>query len=442
MSDPRVVRGSTHSLARKITKAKMEMSKSQTIKMNKGPPESEQLPMSTYEFHVKPFSNDEMDVSKYLEQQNDYRPMQKALESQTDEFIPRPDTPDYIPAKVGVDIGTQVEDVLELFDFDKEVIPILEVIVQKTMEQALWELSSEEELASLEVAAKGFRLEKFQDDEWMRKREAQAITENAERMARIQALQVARENDIRTKTVIAGLQMVRQITPHSMELIFEQLYKDGSWRRTDEAVAEKDVVPQLLQKSKNLIDAHRTAEETLDLILMATEPLYQGYPALGPGPPRQMAIVLTFRRPPPDAPEGGDGEAPVVPSDDKDVTIMTVQISAKDSISSLNRRIRNEVYRLKGLAAAAAAAAAEGGAVEENNGAAAAAAEAAPSMNAVLPDATTLEPLVSLIYETLARSLQSPAELASGAPLRQIAHDGMLWNFPFPEELKIEMIVG
>jgi hypothetical protein len=242
----------------------MDMSKSQTIQMNKGPPESEQLPMATYEFYLKPFSNDEIDVSKYLEQQNDYRPMQKALESQTDEFIPRPDTPDYVPAKIGVDTGTQVEDVRELFDFDKEVTPILEVIVQKTIEQSLFELSSEHELASLEIAATEFRLEKFKDDEWMRAREAQAITENAERMARIEALQVARDDDIRTKTVIAGLQMVRQITPHSMECIFDELFKDGSWKETDNAVAEEDLIPQILEQSKNRIDAHRTAEEMLD----------------------------------------------------------------------------------------------------------------------------------------------------------------------------------
>jgi hypothetical protein len=191
------------------------------------------------------------------------------------------------------------------------------------------------------------------------------------------------------------------------------------------------------------------------VILLDAEPKYQSFPTyVEPGPPRQMAIVLTFRRPPPDAPdapeapeapEGGEGEdAPApVSTADKDVTIMTVQLSAKDSVNSLNRRIRKEVYRLKKLAAAAAAAA-EGGAAAEGDDEAPAvvAAEGAPSVNAVLPDAATLEPLVSLIYETLARSLQSPEERASGAPLRQIAHDGLLWNFPFPEELKIEMIVG
>ncbi|RVE40601.1 hypothetical protein evm_014749 [Chilo suppressalis] len=57
---------------------------------------------------------------------------------QTDLFADRPPTPLYVPAKTGADAGTQIYPG-DLFDFDLEVQPILEVLVGKTAEQALAE---------------------------------------------------------------------------------------------------------------------------------------------------------------------------------------------------------------------------------------------------------------------------------------------------------------
>ena len=44
-----------------------------------------------------------------------------------------PPSPSFIPKKIGIDAATQVED-YELFNFDIEVVPILDVIVTKTLE--------------------------------------------------------------------------------------------------------------------------------------------------------------------------------------------------------------------------------------------------------------------------------------------------------------------
>ncbi|VDP73929.1 unnamed protein product [Echinostoma caproni] len=68
--------------------------------------------------------------------------------TQTDYFLDRPPTPQFVPAKTGVDVATQIYD-NDLFDFNLEVQQILEVLVGKTMEQALLEVMEEEELADL-----------------------------------------------------------------------------------------------------------------------------------------------------------------------------------------------------------------------------------------------------------------------------------------------------
>ena len=56
--------------------------------------------------------------------------------------------PIFIPMKTGVDVETQIYDG-ELFDFDAEVDPILEVLVGKTLEQSMMEVLEEEELSSI-----------------------------------------------------------------------------------------------------------------------------------------------------------------------------------------------------------------------------------------------------------------------------------------------------
>lgn len=270
MSDPRVIRGSTHVLAKKIALSKAEMSKSQPITRTHEEVQHEPRTQATYRFEVKPFSNDEIDVSRYLVQQTDYKPQNKTLDTQTDVFLPRPDTPEYVPAKVGVDTGTQVDDVNELFDFNTEVAPIVEVIIQKTIDQALFELGSEEELKHLESAARDFRAEKFRSEEWMRNRENQAIKENKQRRERIQALQTARENEKRTKTIIAGVQMMHQTFPDSLAKVYDELIRSGAWQEMDDAIAEKEFLPQVIEQSAALVDAHITAREALDGELKAT----------------------------------------------------------------------------------------------------------------------------------------------------------------------------
>jgi hypothetical protein len=50
-----------------------------------------------------------------------------------------------VPKKTGIDKITQIED-YDLFDYDREVQPILNVLLSKTVEQALLEVEEETEL--------------------------------------------------------------------------------------------------------------------------------------------------------------------------------------------------------------------------------------------------------------------------------------------------------
>jgi hypothetical protein len=82
-----------------------------------------------------------------LEELSDSVP-EAVVGTQTDAFIDRAPSPLYIPPKSGIDIDTQILEG-DLFDFDSEVDPLLEVLVGKTLTQARSEVVEEEHLAML-----------------------------------------------------------------------------------------------------------------------------------------------------------------------------------------------------------------------------------------------------------------------------------------------------
>lgn len=98
-------------------------------------------------FTVRGRKHETIQTEKYLEELF-ARPLEFEAGCQTDLFLQRPLSPPYIPAKVGVDFATQIEEG-DLFDFDMEVQPVLEVLIGKTIEQALVEVIHEEELAEM-----------------------------------------------------------------------------------------------------------------------------------------------------------------------------------------------------------------------------------------------------------------------------------------------------
>ena len=53
-----------------------------------------------------------------------------------------------MPKKTGIDKITQIED-YDLFDYDREVQPILNVLLTKSVEQALLEVEEETELEEI-----------------------------------------------------------------------------------------------------------------------------------------------------------------------------------------------------------------------------------------------------------------------------------------------------
>lgn len=269
MSDPRVVRGNTQAMARKVaaTKAGSSFAQRGGQEMYAGAGFADQLPQPSYAYDVRSHVAPDLDLSPYLVVKDEELGVRKKeVDSQTNEFQPRPPTPEYVPRKTGMDRSTQItrDEATHLFDFDREVIPILEVIVSKTLEQALFEVEAEEELLSLEKAARQFHIDKAVEMAWCRERELENINEKKAQEELIRTREAEKQEERRVKTVIGAVQAMGQLVPGIFEAAVEQLYTSKVWRRPEVAGVEDHVLAKTTAEMKARIKAYSAAQTLID----------------------------------------------------------------------------------------------------------------------------------------------------------------------------------
>merc|ERR1719446_224307 len=131
----------------------------------------------------------DMQTDSYLEELTE-RTVEFEAETQTDFLLDRPPSPLFMPAKIGVDVDTQIEEG-ELFDFDTEVEPVLEVLVGKSLEQGMMEVLEEEELDSL----------RRHQEEFERKRNAEMLE-----VQRMEAAEKRRQDEMERRMTQAASQ--------------------------------------------------------------------------------------------------------------------------------------------------------------------------------------------------------------------------------------------
>lgn len=80
--------------------------------------------------------------------------------------MPKPAEPKYAPKKTGIDKITQIED-YELFEYDVEVQPILDVLLNKSIEQATLEVEEEHEMDAIKKYKEDYHKRRMaEESEW------------------------------------------------------------------------------------------------------------------------------------------------------------------------------------------------------------------------------------------------------------------------------------
>lgn len=180
----------------------------------------------------------------YLEELSD-RVEEADVEIQTDAFLDRPPSPMFVPAKTGKDIDTQILEG-DLFDFDIEVKPILEVVVGKTVEQALLEVMEEEELANLRSQQRAFeelRNAEFVEQQRLEEQERRHREEKERRMR--QQREVLRKEK-ETAEKIAARAFAQSYLADLVPTVFGTLSDNGYFYDPVERDIEQGFLPWLM----------------------------------------------------------------------------------------------------------------------------------------------------------------------------------------------------
>lgn len=147
MNDPRVVRGSTFAPKVITQKSKNEITmRTKTVSTKRQFTGNRRVgtpPPVEGRVHM------DIQTDDFLEELTDKAASADSA-TQTQPMLDRPASPLFIRTKTGTDVACQIEDG-DLFDFDLEVIPILEVLCGKTLHVAMLEVMQEEELEAIRL---------------------------------------------------------------------------------------------------------------------------------------------------------------------------------------------------------------------------------------------------------------------------------------------------
>ncbi|BFZ25144.1 hypothetical protein BsWGS_28184 [Bradybaena similaris] len=201
----------------------------------------------------------------YLEELSD-RVEEADQECQTDAFLDRPPSPLFIPAKTGVDVASQIYEG-DLFDFDIEVKPILEVLVGKTVEQSLLEVMEEEELANLRQQQRTF--EELRNAELVEQQrlEEQERRHREEKERRMKQQREILRKEKETAEKIAARAFAQSYLSDLVPSVFGTLADNGYFYDPVERDVEQGFIPWLMEQVNTELNRAELGRLVLDGII-------------------------------------------------------------------------------------------------------------------------------------------------------------------------------
>lgn len=157
---------------------------------------------SPYDIRPAATGRIEVDLQYFLTDQKDIKPNESEISTQTNKILSKQADLPYIPKKTGRDISTQIEDG-DLFSFNTEVQPILNVLSSKILQQALLEVEEEYELSKMNEYKSEYNKKKVEEDKvW-----ANMVQEEVERIQK-KNLEVkkAMEKYVKTQKLVKKFQ--------------------------------------------------------------------------------------------------------------------------------------------------------------------------------------------------------------------------------------------
>lgn len=318
MFDPRVVRGNTYRLQQTSSATipdPLELQRQQeAFRRTQAKKRAEERSRVRTPDAVAGRQNTEVQTELYLEELTD-RVEESHVDTQTDAFLDRPPSPAFIPVKSGIDAWTQILNG-ELFDFDREVRPLLEVLVGKTLEQALMEVMEEEELARLRQHQTEFdELRNAELVETQRREEA-ARRAREEKDRRVRQAREAAAKEKETADKVAARAFAKNYIASIVPGVFDSLSRAGYFYDQQEREIEMDFLPWLLSTVEDRLVKQQRARALLDALIQTVvsnraAAFQQFDPASAPAPAAAPSLVISSDLAPEEPAAAAAAPAPV-----------------------------------------------------------------------------------------------------------------------------------
>ncbi|KAJ1440528.1 radial spoke 3 protein [Ochromonadaceae sp. CCMP2298] len=244
MYDARVVRGNTYAAKVMTTSLKKDLDRTS----KKQPKQSKMLGYARRSSTPPPVSGRthmNMQTEDFLEEITD-RPIEQDVETQTTAALDRPASPLFVRAKIGFDAETQIENG-DLFDFDLEVEPILEVLVGKTIHVSMLELMQEEELDAIRLQQEEFEAVRNVELAEVQRLEAEIKRKAAEKDRRIAQEKKRLEDRRRLEETVAARAFSDQFLGDLHLNVFDMLQEQGHFFDPVQREVEQLFMPALIE---------------------------------------------------------------------------------------------------------------------------------------------------------------------------------------------------
>ena len=283
MNDPRIVRGNTHSAKVMTQSLKQDQeyttkSHSQSMKRDR----KRYTPSNNRAGTPPPVdgrAHMDIQTENFLEELTD-KAIEIDQETQTQAFMDRPASPLFVATKTGKDTSTQIDNG-DLFDFDLEVEPLLEVLVGKTIHVSMLELMQEEELEAIRREQ-----EQFEDVRNIELAEVQRLEAEARRKAQEKDRRVVQEKQrvadrLLLEEKIAARAYSNQYLATLHEGVMNDLFDEGFFYDPVKKEIEDVFMVDLITDLRASVDSYHLAQNLVEELLVEAGSMAKALQARG-----------------------------------------------------------------------------------------------------------------------------------------------------------------
>jgi hypothetical protein len=210
----------------------------------------------------------DIQTDMYLEELTDRNP-EADTGTQTDALLDLHPPITFIPSSSGVDAGTQIEDG-DLFDFDLEVEPILEVLVGKTLEIGMLEVLEENELREIRQRQELFEQARNAELAEVQRLEAEAKRKYAEKQRRIDEERTRAAAQAELEEKVAARAYAKQYLASLHSQVFESLVETGHFFDPVTKDVREQFLPDVLDEAAATANELTVARQLVESILLSS----------------------------------------------------------------------------------------------------------------------------------------------------------------------------